>query len=135
VAARPVAELHDLGGGIVGAAVQGRERSAGQERPSSGSEGVRGRLPLAEALRDELGPLVLTSGVQHLEIRGVGSKADAGGAGIQPGGAIRARRPVPAGPVGVLQPDLAGALELRGSRSRVRAWGQVLIARVSTCPS
>ena len=52
------------------------------------SERVRGRLPLPKALRDELGPLLLASAVQHLEVRGVGSKVDAGGSGIQPGVAI-----------------------------------------------
>jgi Protein of unknown function (DUF3237) len=32
------------------------------------SECVRGRLPLPEALRDELGPLLLAPAVQHLEV-------------------------------------------------------------------
>ena len=32
------------------------------------SECVRGRLPLPEALRDELSPLLLASAVQHLEV-------------------------------------------------------------------
>jgi hypothetical protein len=32
------------------------------------SECVRGRLPLPEALRDELGVLLLASAVQHLEV-------------------------------------------------------------------
>jgi CBS-domain-containing membrane protein len=32
------------------------------------SECVRGRLPLPEALRDELGPLPLTPALQHLEV-------------------------------------------------------------------
>jgi len=32
------------------------------------SECVRGGLPLPEALRDELGPLVLAPAVQHLEV-------------------------------------------------------------------
>src|SRR5687767_10359771 len=52
------------------------------------SECVRGRLPLPEALRDELGPLLLAPAVQHLEVRGVGSEVDAGGSGIQPDVAI-----------------------------------------------
>ena len=46
------------------------------------SKCVRGRLPLAEALRDELGPLFLAPAVQHLEVGGVGSKVDARGSGI-----------------------------------------------------
>src|SRR5437764_4304540 len=41
---------------------------------------------------------------------------DAGGSGIEPGVAIRPRRPVPGGSVGGLHLDLAGALELRGIR-------------------
>jgi hypothetical protein len=32
------------------------------------SECVRGRLPLPEALRDELGALLLAAAVQHLEV-------------------------------------------------------------------
>ena len=32
------------------------------------SECVRGRLPLPEALRDELGPLLLAPALQHLEV-------------------------------------------------------------------
>jgi hypothetical protein len=32
------------------------------------SERVRGRLPLPEALRDELGPLLLAPAVKHLEV-------------------------------------------------------------------
>jgi hypothetical protein len=32
------------------------------------SECVRGRLPVLEALRDELGPLFLAPAVQHLEV-------------------------------------------------------------------
>ena len=39
-------------------------RSEGVRR----SERVRGRLPLPEALRDELGPLLLASAVEHLEV-------------------------------------------------------------------
>jgi hypothetical protein len=31
-------------------------------------ECARGRLPLAQALRDELGPLLLAPAVQHLEV-------------------------------------------------------------------
>src|SRR5213083_2863217 len=80
------------------------------------SECVRGRLPLPEALRDELGPFLLAPALQHLEVCGVGSKVDAGGSGIQPGIAIRPCRPVPGGAVGGLHPDLACALELRGIR-------------------
>src|SRR5918997_2194564 len=80
------------------------------------SECVRGRLPLPEALRDELGTLLLAPTLQHLEVRGVGAKVDAGGPGIQAGVAIRPCRPVPGGAVGGLHPDLAGALELRGIR-------------------
>src|SRR5918997_6564182 len=80
------------------------------------SECVRGRLPLPEALRDELGTLLLAPTLQHLEVRGVGAKVDAGGSGIQAGVAIRPCRPVPGGAVGALHPDLAGPLELRGIR-------------------
>src|SRR5712691_11962849 len=90
------------------------------------SESVRGRLPLPEALRDELGPLLLAPAVKHLEICGVGPQVDAGGSGAQPGVAIRACRPVPGGAVGGLEPDLAGALELRGIRmSRALALPEV----------
>src|SRR6187549_3029154 len=85
-------------------------------RPGSTSERVRGRLPLLEALRDELGSLLLALAVQHLEVCGVGAKVDAGGSGIQPGVVIRPCRPVPGGAVGALHPDLAGPLELRGIR-------------------
>src|SRR5436305_6438143 len=84
--------------------------------PGRCSECVRGRFPLPEALRDELGPLLLAPAVQHLEVCGVGSTIDAGGSGVQPGVAIRTCRPVPGGSVGGLHPDLAGALELRDSR-------------------
>src|SRR5690349_9098922 len=80
------------------------------------SECVRGRLPLPEALRDELGALFLASAVEHLKVCGVGSKVDAGGSGIEPGVAIRPCRPVPGGAVGGLDPDLAGTFELRGIR-------------------
>ena len=52
------------------------------------SERVRGRLPLPEALRDELGPPLLASAVQHLEVGGVGPEVDAGCPDIQPGVAI-----------------------------------------------
>src|SRR5690242_19882629 len=80
------------------------------------SEGVRDRLPLAEALRDELGALLFAPAVQSLEVRGVGAEVDAGGSGIQPGVMIRPRRPVACGAVGVLQFDFASALELRSIR-------------------
>src|SRR6059058_5020114 len=80
------------------------------------SECVRGRLPLPEALRDELGPFLLGPALQDLEVCGLGSKVDAGGSGIQPGVAIRPCRPVPGGAVGGFHRDLAGALELRGIR-------------------
>jgi len=80
------------------------------------SEGVRGRLPFTEALRYELGALLLAPAVQHLEVLGIGSKVDAGGSGIQPKVAIRPCRPVPGGAVGGLYLDLAGL-----SRERVRA--------------
>src|SRR5262245_35009427 len=61
-------------------------------------------------------PRLLASAVQHLEVRGVGSKVDAGGSGIQPGVAIRTCRPVAGAAVGGLHLDLADALELRGIR-------------------
>src|SRR5215217_137181 len=77
------------------------------------SECVPGRLPLAQALRDELGPLLLATTVQHLEVRGVSAKVDPGGSDVQPWVAIRTCRPVPGGAVGGVHPDLAGALELR----------------------
>src|SRR5439155_18987660 len=80
------------------------------------SECVRGRLPLPEALRDELGPLLLAPAVQHLEVRGFGTKVDTGGSGIQPRVAIRPCRPVPGGAVSGLHPDLTGAFELGGIR-------------------
>src|SRR5688572_7187366 len=80
------------------------------------SECVRGRLPLPEALRDQLGALLLAPAVQHLKVCGVGSEVDTGGPGIQLGVAIRPCRPVPGGAVGGLHPDLAGALELRSIR-------------------
>jgi hypothetical protein len=47
------------------------------------SECVRGRLPLAKALRDELSPLLFAPTVQHLQVRRVSPKVDAGGPGIQ----------------------------------------------------
>src|SRR5262249_38952023 len=84
--------------------------------PYRRSECVRGRLPLLEALLDELSPFLLASAVQHLEVGGIGSKVDAGRPGVQRGVAIRPCRPVPGGAVGGLHPDLAGALELRGIR-------------------
>src|SRR3954453_7611064 len=80
------------------------------------SKCVRGRPPLPEALRDELAPLFLTPAVQQLEVCGIGSYVDAGRPLVQPGVAIRPRRPVPGGAVGPLDRDLAGALELRGIR-------------------
>jgi hypothetical protein len=52
------------------------------------SECVRGRLPLAEALRDQFGPILFAPAVQHLKVCGVGSEVDAGCSGIQPGVAI-----------------------------------------------
>ena len=47
------------------------------------SECVRGRLPFAKALRDELSPLLFAPTVQHLQVRRVSPKVDAGGSGIQ----------------------------------------------------
>src|SRR5947199_3287398 len=105
------------------------------------SECVRGRLPLPEALRDELGPFLLAPAMQHLERCGLGSKVDAGGSGIQPGVAIRPCRPVPGGAVGGLHLDLAGALELRGigmSRAlplpEVEDAGRILVLLRSLAP-
>src|SRR5207342_1660829 len=43
------------------------------------SKSVCGRLPLLEALRDQLRPLLFVATVQHFEIRGVGAEVDAGG--------------------------------------------------------
>src|SRR5262249_39405209 len=65
-----------------------------------------------EALREESGALVLVTAVQHLEVRRVGSKVDAGGSGVEGGIAIGPGNPVPVGPVGALQLDLAGAFQL-----------------------
>ena len=52
------------------AAARGGSASDRQQpdRASPCSECVRGRLPLPEALRDEVGPLLLVSTVQHLEV-------------------------------------------------------------------
>ena len=61
-----------------------RPSDPGTYRSSPWSERVRGRLPLLEALRDELYTLLLASAVEHHEIGGGGSKVDARGAGIQP---------------------------------------------------
>ena len=47
------------------------------------SECVRGRLPFAKALRDELSSLLFAPTVQHLQVRRVSPKVDAGGPGIQ----------------------------------------------------
>src|SRR3954471_9451418 len=80
------------------------------------SEYVRGRLPLPEPLRDELGALLRAPAVQRLEVCGVGAEVDAGGSGIQPGVAIGPCRAVAGGAVRGLHLDLAGALELRGIR-------------------
>ena len=49
-------------------ALGGDARSSGAGRTQRCSERVRGRLPLPEALRDELGPLLLAPAVQHLEV-------------------------------------------------------------------
>jgi hypothetical protein len=45
-----------------------RPKASVLERWGSYSESVRGRLPLQEALRDELSALLLAPAVQHLEI-------------------------------------------------------------------
>src|SRR5262249_7752401 len=76
----------------------------------------RSRLPLPEALRDELCPLLLTPALQHSEVGRVGSKVDAGGSSIQLWFALRACRPVPRRAVRAFHRDLAGAFELRGIR-------------------
>src|SRR4051812_6468265 len=83
---------------------------------AAASERVRGRLPLLEPLRDELGALSLAATVHDFEVRGVGAEVDAGGSRVQPGVAIRPRRPVAGGAVRGLHLDLSGALELRGIR-------------------
>src|SRR5579864_6404580 len=77
------------------------------------SERVGDGLPLLKATSDELGPLVLVPAVQCLQIREVGAQVDAGCSGVHAGVAIRACDPVPGRPVGRLQPDLPGTLQLR----------------------
>ena len=61
--------LHEL---AAWAAENGAGFITGRSASSRGyrvcSECVRGRLPFQEALRDELGPLLLAPAVQHLEI-------------------------------------------------------------------
>jgi hypothetical protein len=43
-------------------------RASWRSRDAVGSEGVRGGLPLLEASRDELRPLLLAPAVQQLEV-------------------------------------------------------------------
>src|SRR3954453_18348453 len=90
--------------------------STHRQAEEGSSEGVRGRLPLLEALRDELGALFLAAAVHDLEVRRVGAEVDAGGPRVQAGVAIRPRRPVAGGAVRALHLDLSGALELRRVR-------------------
>src|SRR5204862_3086299 len=90
--------------------------SAERPRSQPWSERVRGRLPLLEALRDELYALLFASAVQHQEVCGIGSTVDARGAGIRRRVAIRPCRAVPRGGGGGLHHGPAVALELRGIR-------------------
>lgn len=73
---RPVASARTRPVAGIAAQPGGCQRPRPAPRPTAvarlgcdrGSECVRGRFPILEALRDELSPLLLASAVQHLEV-------------------------------------------------------------------